>query len=448
MNGSFGVGPQLQRRHIAAIVAGNGLEFYDFLVYAFFAVQIGRSLFPTSGGNDLLFSLGTFGAGFIARPIGGLVLGGIADRRGRKPAMVLAFALMGVANIGLVLTPSYAAIGVAAPLLALAFRMLQGFALGGEVGPSTAYLLEAAPPGRRGLYISFQYATQEAAILAAGVVGLVLASLLTAAQLDAWGWRVAFALGTLIIPFGLVVRQSLPETLSMEALTPPSVSAVRPQAVVGIAGLLLIGAGTLTHYTLDYLTTFAQTTLHMAVRTAFGATLVLGTFGLAACLAGGLLSDKYGRKRALVGPWIGLAFMGVPAFLTMSYFRTPVALLVTTAVLSTLLSLSSVPALILVAEALPQRARASSLGIIYALAIMTFGGTAQFVVAFLIRVLASPLAPAWYMTAALAVGLIGIALLKEQRPAASFPTIGAHDGLSANSPGTQHRIQATGYQVP
>src|SRR5215212_10573649 len=134
----------LTRKQIAAVASGNALEFYDFVTYSFFAVQIGRSLFPGDASQSLILSLATFGVGFLTRPLGGLIIGRMADRRGRKPAMILSFTMMGGAMTGLALTPSYAAIGMAAPVLAVFFRLVQGFALGGEVGPNIAYLLEAA----------------------------------------------------------------------------------------------------------------------------------------------------------------------------------------------------------------------------------------------------------------------------------------------------------------
>ena len=147
---------------LAAVVAGNALEFYDFLIFGFFAVQIGTTFFP---GKDptgsLLLTLATFGVGFLTRPLGGLVIGPLGDRIGRKPAMLFSFGLMGLSITGLALTPSYASIGIAAPILVVLFRLLQGFALGGEVGPATAFLLEAAPTEKRGLYVSFQLATQQ-----------------------------------------------------------------------------------------------------------------------------------------------------------------------------------------------------------------------------------------------------------------------------------------------
>src|SRR5512146_483715 len=171
----------LSWRQALAVAAGNGLEFYDFVTYAFFATQIGHTFFPSkTPGLSLLSSLATFGVGFLTRPLGAVVIGRFGDRAGRKPAMMLSLCLIGVAVTGLSLTPSYASIGTLAPILVIVFRLLQGFALGGEVGPSTAFLLEAAPPSRRGLYVSLQATSADAAALIAGVVGMVLASTLDA----------------------------------------------------------------------------------------------------------------------------------------------------------------------------------------------------------------------------------------------------------------------------
>ena len=196
---------------LLAIAAGNGLQFYDFLVYAFFATQIGETFFPSRDRTaSLLASLATFGVGYLARPVGAVVVGVMGDRVGRKPAMILSFALMGIGILGLSVTPSYAQIGLAAPLLAIAFRLVQGFALGGEVGPSTTLLVEIAPITHRGRYVSLQYATQDASILAAGAVGMCLSHWLDASELARWGWRLAFVLGAVIVPFGLLLRQRVP----------------------------------------------------------------------------------------------------------------------------------------------------------------------------------------------------------------------------------------------
>jgi len=174
---------------------GNMLEFYDFITYSFFAVQIGRTFFPAHGAYaSLMLSLATFGAGFVTRPIGAIVIGSYSDRAGRRPAMILSFVMMGSAMLVLAIIPSYDSIGIAAPILAILARMVQGFSLGGEVGPTTAYLMEAAPPDKRGLAVSWQPVSQEIAATAGALVGLILSRSMSSAALDAYGWRIAFLL--------------------------------------------------------------------------------------------------------------------------------------------------------------------------------------------------------------------------------------------------------------
>src|SRR6266478_8599658 len=220
--------PTLDRRGVVATVVGNALEFYDFLTYSFFAVYIGRAFFPTDSElASLLLSLATFGVGFFTRPLGGLLIGAYADRAGRRPALMLTISLMAVGTLGVAVTPSYAAIGIAAPVILVAARLVQGLALGGEVGPSTAVLLECSSPGRRGIYTSWQSASQGIAILAAGLVGVVLGAVLSPEQLADWGWRVAFALGLIIVPVGLYIRRRLPETLMRRPDTGTSAGVIR-----------------------------------------------------------------------------------------------------------------------------------------------------------------------------------------------------------------------------
>jgi MFS family permease len=410
-------------RQLAAVVAGNALEFYDFVTYSFFAAQIGRALFPGDAASSLIYSLATFGVGFLTRPLGGLVIGRYADRRGRKPAMILSFTLMGIGLVGIALTPSYAAVGMAAPVLAVAFRLIQGFALGGEVGPNTAYLLEAAPANRRGLFVSLHMATADLAVLTAGCVGLLLSSLLGPAQLNAWGWRIAFLLGAIIVPFGLALRRTLDETLPPEAAE--EVPNVRPFLVTAGAGMVILGAATIANYTLQYITTYAQTTLHMAVNVAFGATVVLGLVSVACDLAAGMLADRYGRKRTLFLPWLLLILLAVPAFLFVSALRTPAALFATTALLTTLHILGSTPAMLLFLESLPARIRAGAMGLVYASAIAIFGGSAQLIETKLIQWTGSPLAPGWYMMGAILLGLCGTLLIREPSPSSRTGREGA-----------------------
>src|SRR5579862_5602171 len=298
--GKTTIGPSALRKsipalHVLAIVLGNGLEFYDFLSYAIFAVYIGKTFFPSHEASaNLILSLATFGVGFVTRPIGGIVLGILGDRLGRKPAMILSFILIGVAMLGIALTPGYAQIGLAAPILLVCFRLVQGFALGGEVGPSTAWLIEAAPPERRGFYGSLQYATQNTAILVASCVGLVLSIILNAHDLAAWGWRIAFLLGVVIVPFGVLIRRRLPETLHAAEDDVAVWEAQRDgrfgesYAWVIVLSFVLLGCLTIGAYTIDYATTFALNTLHLAAGIAFGVTVVISLAGLIADCAGGL----------------------------------------------------------------------------------------------------------------------------------------------------------------
>lgn len=405
---------RLTKAQIASVAAGNALEFYDFVTYAFFATQIGRALFPGDKSSTLLLSLATFGVGFLTRPLGGILIGRLADRRGRKPAMILSFSIMGLAMTGLALTPSYAAVGMAAPLMAVFFRLLQGFALGGEVGPNIAYLLEAAPPNRRGFYISLNFASADFAVLVAGLVGFGLSSALTGPQLEGWGWRVAFLVGAAIVPLGLRLRSTLVETLPSRQEDPVTPNGRSLMLVAG-AGLLIIAGATISNYTLDYLTTYAQSTLRMAVPTAFAATVILGVVGVAGDLTGGWLSDRFGPKRVLVIPWLLLICGIVPVFSILNQTRTSTALLASTAVLTTFHILGSSPATIHFVHALPARARAGAIGIVYAVAIAMFGGTTQLVETLLIRWTGNPVAPAWYMMGAVMIALAGALSIPEAR---------------------------------
>jgi MFS family permease len=406
----------LPARQIAAVVAGNALEFYDFVTYAFFAAQIGRTFFPSqTPGASLLASLATFGVGFLTRPLGALVIGRYADRAGRKPAMLLSFWLMGIAVLGLPLVPSYASIGLAAPLLVIGFRLLQGFALGGEVGPNTAFLMEAAPPRHRGFYVSLQATSADFAVMVAGLVGVLLANTLNVAQLDAWGWRLALLPGAVIVPFGLMLRRSLSETLHR---APPAAipAAARSYLRIVVVSILLIATATTTNYLLSYMTTYANSTLGMSERLAFGATVAVGAAGLVFDPLGGLMSDRFGRRRMILVPWLLLAVLVFPGFWLIEHFRNGPALWTVCAVLAGVSTIAGTTALVAITESLPPQVRAGGFGLIYATSIAVFGGSTQFVAAWLTRLTGNPLVPAWYVLAVLVVGLIALSRQPETAP--------------------------------
>ena len=406
-------------RHVGAAVVGNALSFYDFLTYSFFSIQIGHAFFPSKNpATSLLASLGVFGVGFAGRPIGSIVIGLMGDRVGRKPAMVLSFTLLGIAIVGLALTPPYAAIGVAAPILAVCFRLMQGFALGGEVGPTTAFLLEAAPVARRGLYTSMQATTQDFAILCAGFVGVFLSRALAPAVFDSYGWRIAFLIGAAIVPFGLMIRRSLPETLERGGTAIQTPDAVQRRHYLWIAflGFTMLASATITSYVLSYMTTYANDTLHLPVSLAFWATVVNGGCGVLFDSFGGWLSDKIGRKPVMIVCWSLLILSAVPAFYLMSLRPSAETLLGATAVLSVFAATGSTPIIIALTEGLPKAVRSGAVAMTYAFAISIFGGSAQPIVKTLIVVTKNPMAPAWYMAGAGVIGLIGMLIVRETAP--------------------------------
>jgi len=416
--------PTLKRRHIAAATIGNALEFYDFLTYTFFSVQIGHAFFPAqSAYGSLMLSLATFGAGFVTRPIGAIVIGAYSDRVGRKPALMLCFILIGFSIAGMALIPTYAAIGIAAPILAVLARMLQGFSLGGEIGSTTAFLLEAAPLNRRGLIVAWQDGSQLIALVIGGSMGTLLTLVLPAAELDTLGWRIAFLLGFMAVPFGLWLRSHLPETLHMPE--PASGAPVAPQSRLDrlgshwrpmALGLAIFGAYTIAAYILTYIVTYTQNTLHMSARIGFIAATIGNLLAIPSVLLGGWLSDRYGRRP--VNAWGNFAFLLLiyPMFYWVVATRSPLALILSMTILSIASSFIVGSFQAGVAESLPKTIRGSGFGTAYSVAIAAFGGTTQLVVTWLIHVTGSAMAPAWYVMGAAAIGQVAIMLMPESAP--------------------------------
>lgn len=405
----------LTRSQLAAVVAGNALEFYDFLIFGFFAIQIGQAFFPQDDPTaSLLMTLAVFGAGFLTRPLGGLVLGRLADRLGRKPVMLFTFALMGFSIAGLALTPAHASIGMAAPVLALVFRLAQGFALGGELGPTTAYLMEAAPAHRRGLYVSLQNATQYAAVLGVGLVGTLLTSLMPEDAFAAWGWRLAMLLGALVIPFAYRLRRRLPETLHTEREAERG--ARQPPLLLAALALVTIAAATISNYCLNYAAIYVQHVLDQSPQTASIVTLLGGLTAMAGSLLGGWLSDRLGRKPVMLLAAGAILVLGVPCYLVMLALPALPVLAASVMLLSLFIGMYPPALLTNITEGFPVLQRARAVGFLYALAVAVFGGSAQYVATWLIAATGSALAPAWYMSGAMLLGVLSLLAMRETAP--------------------------------
>jgi MFS family permease len=406
---------------VAATVAGNALEFYDFVTYAFFAVYIGQAFFPApTPFMSLLLSVAVFGVGFVTRPLGGILIGALADRAGRKPAMLLTIGLITVGTLGLAVTPSYASIGIAAPIIVVLARLVQGLALGGEVGPSTSFLIEIAPPGRRGLYSSWQLASQGLSSLAAGIVGVAMAAMLSKEQLHDWGWRVPFALGLLLVPIAVYLRRRMPETLETggghsAATRVSQIALLKENAGLMVLATVLVLGGTVATYVALYMTTYAITVLKLPSTVSMAATVAFGAATFLCSLIGGWAADRFGRKPAMLLPRVGLLLLAYPAFVLLSEHKDLMTLLGVTVLLGGLTAASSAAGMAVLPELMPLRVRALGLAITYALGVSLFGGTTQFVITWLIGTTGNPLTPAWYVVGTSLITVVAILMLPESR---------------------------------
>ena len=415
--------PRLERKAVAAVVLGNALEFYDFTVYAFFAVPIGEAFFPSKDPTDsLLASLALFGIGYVMRPVGGAVIGALADRAGRKPAMVLTIGLMALGMLILAVTPSTAVIGRVAQAIVIAGRLIQGLALGGEVGPSTAYLLEAAPNGRRGFIASWQIASQGCAALFAGLVASGLGLVVGEAAMGRWGWRVMVLLGLAVVPVGLAIRRHLPETAGAgkDAGAAPSTFAVmrrlfREHGRLLMLTFMVISASTVSNAVGTNMPVYARSTLGLTETVSTAVPVALGLASVLFPLLGGVLADRLGRRPVMVWPRAGIALVAVPAFLWLVREPSAAAVYAVTFLLSALSSVDAAAVIVAIPESLPRAVRSAGLSIVYALAVSIFGGSTNYVVNKLVAVSGDKLMPAYYLAAFSVVGTVAALMMPETR---------------------------------
>ena len=415
--------PRLDGKAVAAVVLGNALEFYDFTIYAFFAVPIGEAFFPAKDPtSSLLASLALFGIGYVMRPLGGIVIGALADRAGRKPAMVLTIALMALGMLLLAVTPGTATLGWPAQAIVIAGRLIQGLALGGEVGPSTAYLLEAAPPPRRGFIASWQIASQGCAALFAGLVASALSLAVGEGAMGQWGWRVMVLLGLAVVPVGLVIRRHLPETAG------PAEGAAAPDSTTAVLRLLLrdhgrllgltfvvIAASTVSNAIGTNMPVYARSTLGLTETVSTAVPIALGLASVAFPLLGGWLADRVGRRPVMVWPRALIALLAVPAFFWLARTPSAAALYAVTFLMSALSSINAAAIIVAIPESLPRSVRSAGLSIVYALAVSIFGGSTNYLVNKLVAVSGDRLMPAYYLAAFSVLGTLAALGMPETR---------------------------------
>src|SRR3984893_6703534 len=370
---------------LVAGALGEGLEIYDFLVFSFFAVYISRAFFPQQGPTQsLLLAVATLGLGFVTRPLGAFYLGMYADRFGRKKVLTLTIWLMGGATAAIAVMPSYDQIGVAAQVCLVAARLVQGFASGGEVGSAALLMMEAAPPERRGIAMSWQITSHSLSYIASGIVGSLLASLLTREQMFEWGWRVPFALGLLIVPVGIYIRRNIDETLDSRRGKRSRGEVVRgilnwQRLPMILLTVIFIGGVAVNQYLFTYMTTFALVTLKLPPSIAMLAPIFIGIFGTFAGILGGLCVDRFGRFTINVLPRILLIVSAFPALSLIVSAGTGWAFLTAISALTVLHMASTALLNMVVAEAFPAPVRAFAVSTTYAVGLAIFGGTAQFV---------------------------------------------------------------------
>lgn len=415
-----------KNHQVVAAVLGNALEWYDFIVYGFFSSFIARLFFPAdSEYASLLMALATFGIGFFTRPLGGILLGLYADIKGRKAAMQVIILLMTLAIALIAFAPTYAAIGVGAPLIIVFARMLQGFATGGEYASATAFLVESAPANRRGFYGSWQLVGQCLAVFSGAGLGALVTHNLSAADLSAWGWRIPFVIGLLIGPVGLWIRRNMEETQAFIDASAQSdkqrislVAALRHN----LRGILVTMGQTINgtvgfYVVLVNMPGFAQKQLGLPLDRAFIVQMLAVALMTIIIPFAGALSDRIGRRPVLLTATLAFFLLLYPMFAWLVSAPSLSRLLVTQLTLCAIIGVIFGPMPTALAEQFPTRVRSTGLAVAYNLAVMLFGGFAPFIVTWLTGTSGMAVAPAWYLLFAALIGVVAAACMRDNKVA-------------------------------
>ena len=404
-------------RIVTAASIGNALEWFDLLIYGYFAVTISRLFFPSDDQTvSLLLALGTFGASYLVRPFGAIVLGAYADRAGRKASLMVSIVLMMIGTTLMVVVPTYASIGVLAPLFVLFARLLQGFSVGGEFGSSTSFLVEHGPD-RKGFFASFQWAGQGFAAVLASLFGVGLTTALTADQLNAWGWRLPYIFGLLIGPIGLYIRRRVdetPEFLAAEATSTPVRDVLRDQwdRVLLAIGLAVVSNS--SNYLILYMPTYAVKQLSLPQSSGFAATLLGGIILTVGSPLIGHSSDSLGRTRIMQVAAGLFVISAYPAFVLLTGYASLLVLIGIVCWLSLLKTIYSGVMPSLMAEIFPTRTRVTGMALSYNISVAIFGGFAPFISTWLIELTGNSLAPSFYLMLTALVSLSALVLVRNR----------------------------------
>jgi MFS family permease len=406
---------------VIRVSSGNFLEMYDFMVFGYYASAIGRAFFPSGNAYlSLMLSLMTFGAGFLMRPLGAIVLGAYTDKRGRRAGLLLTLSLMSVGILSIACMPGYATIGLLAPLLVLIGRLLQGFSAGMELGGVSVYLSEIATPGHKGFYVSWQSGSQQVAVMFAALLGVVLSSVLPPENMALWGWRVPLLLGCAIIPFLFRLRRSLQETEEFVARKHrPSTSEILGSLMANwkivVIGIMMVTMTTVSFYMITaYTPTFGNSVLRLASIESLLVTLCVGASNLFWLPVMGALSDRIGRRPPLFACTILMLLTAYPAMLWLVREPSFSRLLAVELWLSFIYGSYNGAMVVFLTEIMPVDVRTTGFALAYSLATAIFGGFTPALSTYLIHVTGNRAVPGLWLSFAAACGLLATLLAQPQ----------------------------------
>lgn len=401
-------------KSIFRVTSGNFLEMYDFMVFGYYATAIANTFFPGSNPfASLMLTLMTFGAGFLMRPLGAVILGTYIDQHGRRKGLLITLGLMALGTLTIAVVPGYHTLGILAPILVLIGRLLQGFSAGVELGGVSVYLSEIAPPGRRGFFVSWQSGSQQISVIFAALLGLVLNHVVGKEAVSEWAWRIPFFIGCMVVPFLFYIRRSLEETEAFKekkhrpGMREIARSVLRNWALV-IAGMFMVVTTTVMFYMITAFTpTFGKAVLNMSDQQSFLVTLFVGISNLFWLPIMGALSDRVGRRPLLIIFTLLMIATAWPVLRWLVATPTFAHLIETELWLSFLYASYNGAMVVWLAEVMPADVKASGFSLAYSLATALFGGFTPAVSSYLIHITGDKAMPGAWLTLAAVCGFIG-----------------------------------------